>query len=216
MNTKIVLSLVSILASVAIVAGATFAFFSDQGTSSNNIFNSGTLDMKLSDVNESNEESVSGTWGLASAPGDTFTGDLQVKNTGSVAANHIELQVDNAVTEAGSPPGSTSTIPMDSVIEITALDWDSDGNGAVDTNLLPTVGGGGDKNGNGIIDLDDLEKLNVDGSIDFDNIAFSAPQGSNHKLTIAGRLSPTLTVNEHQGDSVNMTLTVTMNQDTSQ
>ena len=211
--TKIAASLATIGATGALLVGATYAFFSDQGTSSNNIFNSGSLDMKLTDANETALDNVSGTWGLASAPGDTFSGDLEIKNSGSVNANHVELQFDNTVTEAVSAPGSTATIPMDRVIEITVLDWDSDGDGSVDTNLLTGLT---DINGNGIIDLDDFENRNVDGSVDFDNVSFSGTQSANHKLHMVGRLSPTLAVDQHQGDSVNMSLTATMNQDISQ
>ena len=208
MNTKIALSAMSILTALALMGGATFAFFSDAGKSSDNIFKSGTLDMQLTDNNEGPTDNVSGTWGLASAPGDTFSGDLKIKNTGSVPANHVELKFSNVVTEAGTPPGSTSTIPMDSVIEITLFEWDSNGDGVTDVTIPIT-----DTNGNGIKDLDDLENKVAD---DFDNLLFSGTQSNDHILRIEGRLSPTLAVDQHQGDSVNMTLDVTMNQDASQ
>lgn len=208
MNKRILLSLASVAASSALVVGATFAYFSDSGTSNNNVFNSGTLDMKLSDIDQTDLDNVSGTWGLASAPGDTFTGDLKIKNTGSVAANHVELQFGNVVTEALSAPGSTATIPMDSVIEITLFEWDSDGNGVTDVTIPIT-----DFNSNSISDLDDLENQVAN---DFDDLAFTGVQGNDHVLKISGRLSPTLAVNQHQGDSVTMTVDVTMNQDSSQ
>lgn len=212
MNKRIVLSSVSVLASTSLLAAATFAFFSDEGKSTENIFSSGTMDMKLSDDNETGLDDVSGTWGLASAPGDTFTGDLKIKNTGSVAADHIELKFDNIVTEASSGPGTDATTPMDTVIEITALDWDSDGDGATDTDLLALVSAGG----NGIKDLDDLENRDIAAPVDFDDVAFGGTQGNDHILHMEGRLSPTLTANEHQGDSVTTSLAVTMNQDASQ
>lgn len=193
---------------LALVGGATYAFFSDTGTSSDNIFSSGTLDMQLTDDSEGPIDNVSGTWGLASAPGDTFSGDLKIKNTGSVPANHIELKFSNVVTDAGSPPGSTPTIPMDTVIEITLFEWDSDGDGVTDFTIPIT-----DVNGNSIKDLDDLETQIAD---DFDDLLFSGTQSSDHIVRIEGRLSPTLTVDEHQGDSVTMSLSVTMNQDASQ
>lgn len=209
-NSRILLAAATILAAVALVVGATFAFFSDVGTSSDNIFNSGTLDMLLTDDNETDQDSVSGTWGLASAPGDTFDESLFIKNSGSVAANHVELKFNNTVTEASSVPGTTATTPLDTVIEITAFEWDSDANGSTETDLL---GGVVDNNSNGIIDLDDLETQLAD---DFDNLSFGGTQSADHGLRIAGRLHPTLTVNEHQGDSVDMDLTTTMNQDASQ
>lgn len=209
-NSRIALSLASIAAAGALVAGATFAFFSDSGTSNDNLFSSGTLDMKLSDGNQEDLENVTGTWGLNSAPGDTFTGDLRITNTGSVPANHVELQFANTVTEAVSGPGTVSTIPLDSVIEITTLSWDANGDGTPETDLLAGVV---DSNANTVKDLDDLENQVAD---DFDNLLFGGTQTADHVLRIAGRLHPTLTVNQHQGDSVDMDLTVTMNQDASQ
>ncbi len=210
MNRKIVTSLVSSAAMLAVVVGATFAFFSDSGTSSANTFSSGTLNMQLSDGNQEDLDSVTGTWGLNSAPGDIFTGDLRITNVGSVSANHVELKFTNGVTEAVSGPGTVSTVPMDRVLEITTLGWDSDGNGSPETDLLPGVV---DTNGNTIKDLDDLETQVAD---DFDNLSFGGTQTADHVLRIAGRFSPTLGVDQHQGDSVNMTLDVTMNQDSSQ
>ena len=199
------------MAALVLVGSATYAYFSDAGASNDNVFNSGSLDMKLTDADETAPvDSVSGTWGLASAPGDTFTGTLFVRNSGSVAANHIELKFTNVVTDAGSPPGLTSTTPMDRVIEVTAFGWDTDGNGVTDVDLLPGVS---NINANGIIDLDDLENQSAD---DFDNLSYGGTQTADHALVISGRLHPTLAVDEHQGDSVNMTADVTMNQDSSQ
>jgi predicted ribosomally synthesized peptide with SipW-like signal peptide len=213
MNKKILLRSVSLFFSLALLAGATFAFFSDEGTSNDNVFAAGTLDMLLSDDNETDQDDVSGTWGLESAPGDIFSDDLLIKNSGDVDADHIELQFENAVTEATSGPGTDATTPMDTVIEITALDWDSDGDAATDTDLLALVT---DLNGNGIIDLDDLENTDVDPPIDFDDVAFGGTQGADHTLHMEGELDGDLATNEHQGDEVSMDLTVTMNQDASQ
>lgn len=213
MNSKIALSGLSILASLAIMGGATFAFFSDAGTSNDNIFNSGTLNMLLTDSNQGPTDDVTGTWGLASAPGDTFIGDLKIQNSGSVDADHVELQFDNTITDSLVAPGSTAGIPMDTVIEITVLLWDHDGDGVPTVDLLAGLP---DFNSNGIPDLDDLENRNVDGTVDFDNVAFGGTQANDHILRMEGRLHPTQTIDQHQGDSVNMDLSVTMNQDASQ
>lgn len=210
MNTRILTSLFSVGAVVAAVSLTTYAFFSDSGTSSDNIFNSGTLDMQLTDSNEIALDNVSGTWGLASAPGDPFSGDLKIKNSGSVNADHLELKFVNTLDEADTAPGSTATIPMDSVIEITQLLWDHDGDGVATVDLLVGLL---DFNGNGINDLDDLENQIID---DFDNVAFGGTQANDHTLHMEGQLHPTLAIDQHQGDSVDMDLTVTMNQDVSQ
>lgn len=209
LNKKMALSAMSILTSLALLGGATFAFFSDAGTSSDNIFSSGTLDMELTDSDEGPTDDVSGTWGLASAPGDPFSGTLDIKNSGSVPADHIELVFPNLVTDALSGPGTLGSIPMDTVIEITELKFDTNADGDyldAGEDLLASVVAGG----NGIKDLNDLE------STVFDDIDFSGVQSTNHSLSMKGRLHPDQTVDQHQGDSVNMTLDVTMNQDASQ
>jgi predicted ribosomally synthesized peptide with SipW-like signal peptide len=46
-NKRIALRSVSIVASLALIAGATFAFFSDSETSENNVFRAGGLDLKV-------------------------------------------------------------------------------------------------------------------------------------------------------------------------
>lgn len=210
MNTRILGSIATIVAVVGGVSAVTFAIFSDAGTSSENIFTTGNLNMQLSDTDETDEENVLGTFGLANAgPGDTFSGDLRIKNEGSVDATNIQLQLNNTVTEAFGAPGNNAGTPMDRVIRITALDWDSNGDNVTDTNLLSSIS---DWNGNGIIDLSDMANQNVAGSIDITGIAFNSPQLNNHRLHIAGEYSLALMTNEHQGDSVNSTLTVTMNQ----
>src|SRR3989344_5985995 len=164
-NKKILISAMSIVTSLAVVGGATFAFFSDAGSSTDNIFSTGNLDMQLSNDNSTFTNDVAATFGLAgAAPGDTFDDTLFVRNTGTVPANHIEVTAANTVTEAGSGPGTVSTIPFDRAIEITALDWDSDGNGSTETSVLSQVT---DLNSNTIIDLDDLEN-----STGLDNLLF--------------------------------------------
>ena len=52
MKKKIALSLLSIVSALAIMGGATFAFFSSSGTSSGNTFVSGTLTLNLDDTDE--------------------------------------------------------------------------------------------------------------------------------------------------------------------
>src|SRR3989344_5724467 len=109
MSRKILISGLSILATLGIVSAAPFAYFNDVGASNDNVFAAGDFDMQLSDTDEEDLDSVSGTWGLASAPGDTFTGDLRVTNIGSVDADHIELKFVNVVVNPTGAPGSTST-----------------------------------------------------------------------------------------------------------
>src|SRR3989344_3029263 len=52
LNSRILLAAASILAALALIVGATFAFFSDTETSNNNVFGAGTLDLVLCDDDE--------------------------------------------------------------------------------------------------------------------------------------------------------------------
>lgn len=65
MKLRIVTSILTIFAVVASVSATTHAFFSDTGTSSNNIFTTGSVDLKLSDNDETAQDSISGSFGIA-------------------------------------------------------------------------------------------------------------------------------------------------------
>lgn len=132
-------------------------------------------------------------------PGDTVTGTLQLRNSGTINSHHAEIGVTNAVTEASNGPGASSTVKIDTILEITALTYDG-------TDLLSSLP---DSNGNSIKDLDDLE------SHTFDNLSLT-DLNINHPLAMTIRLHSSMTADQHQGDSVATTLTVTLNQDTSQ
>jgi predicted ribosomally synthesized peptide with SipW-like signal peptide len=79
MNTRILLSAVSLASSAALLVGATFAFFSDVETSSGNTFTAGQLDLKV------NGSDVPGTLvTLTAKPGeDTAPEIITLTNTGT-------------------------------------------------------------------------------------------------------------------------------------
>lgn len=198
LNTRIALSSLSILAALSLMGGAAFAFFSDTGTSSSNTFSTGTLDLKLSDSGEADQESVTASFGGTLAPGGcTGVQTLTLKNTGSIAANHAEVKLtSNVVTDAG---GNASP-DIDSFLRINQLDYDAG-------NVLSQIP---DANTNGFVDLNDwaaattkldnlaLTNLNVGHNLDMD-------------VCLDGSAGNTL-----QGDSVVTTFTVNLNQDASQ
>src|SRR3989344_4198819 len=216
MNRSILLSILSIFAVVGLVGGVTFAFFSDTETSSDNLFSSGTLNMQLSKDNSTFTEAVTGSvGGLALDPGESFTGgDLYLRNSGSTPADHVDLTFANLVVDAIGAPGSTTTPNFASVLEVTQLMSDHDGNGVADVNILPSVGtcDAASFNANGYCDLQDLAALSASGA-DITNLAFGGTQTDGHRLHMEGRLSSTA-VNANQGDSNTLTLTVFMNQGT--
>src|SRR5260221_8059492 len=146
MNRKIILSAMSILTSLALVSGAAFAFFSDAGTSTGNVFASGTFDLKLTDDNEIAVDNVSATWtGTNMAPGGTpITATLNLENTGTVAGHHVDFKATNTPTD-NAPAEDLGS--MAKHLQITTMTYDG-------TNILPLFT---DTNGNGHIDLEDLQ-----------------------------------------------------------
>src|SRR3989344_7349 len=134
MNRSIWFSILSILAVVGLVGGLTFAFFSDEGTSNDNVFAAGTLDLKLSDdTPETDQDNVVASFGgTAMSPGSSVTGQLRLKNSGTINADHAEVAVVNT--------NSDLTTPLDEVLEITLLDYDG-------SNKLAQLAS--DPNGNG-------------------------------------------------------------------
>ena len=77
-----------VLAGVAFNTG-TLAVFTDTSPSSANTFTTGTLDLKLSDNNETDLDSVSTSVTFSNmAPGDTVTDRIVPKNSGSLALRY--------------------------------------------------------------------------------------------------------------------------------
>lgn len=90
-NPRIALSIASIATAGALVAGGAFAFFSDSGSSTNNVFSSGTLDLHVRDNDQGFQDAVTAStvsptsW----APGESFQSYLCFKNNGSIPIQEI-------------------------------------------------------------------------------------------------------------------------------
>ena len=97
MNKKIALSGLSILSSLALIAGATFAFFSSEATSNNNAFGAGTLNLELDDNDEAfgddaNDDLITATFDVDNmAPGDSEAQEISFHNTGSIDIAEIAM-----------------------------------------------------------------------------------------------------------------------------
>jgi len=92
---KIILSLAIVGIVGAVVIGATTAYFSDSATSSDNTFTVGTLDLKLSDDNETDQDGITASFGGTNLkPGDVLLQQsIIVKNVGSIDAHHLDFQI---------------------------------------------------------------------------------------------------------------------------
>ena len=97
-NRRIIASGLSIVSALAVMGGATFAFFSSSATSNANTFGTGDLVLK-----------INGAAGIATgpfavtgaAPGTSSTQKLKLSNTGSVAASSVKV---NLITMGGANP----------------------------------------------------------------------------------------------------------------
>jgi spore coat-associated protein N len=209
MNSRIFTSALSIVAVVATVGVTTYAFFSDSGTSSNNVFSTGTLDLKLSDANETDQDDVTATWNNTSLipGGASVDGTLSLKNSGTVAGNHAHVALANVLSD--------NVNAMDKYMKITTLEYDA--NGDTDyadggENLLASVT---DSNSNGFADLQDWAALAGTHSISGSLQLPLTDTGVNHGLHVTVQLDSSAP-NTIQGDSVTSTFTVTLHQDATQ
>jgi len=198
MNIRIGLSLLSIVTALSLTAGATYAFFSDSGTSSGNTFSTGTVNLLLADNNEPATNDVTASFGGTLVPGScTGPKTLNLQNSGSVAGNHAEVKLANSVTDA-TPVAANA---MDRFLRISTLTYDG-GNISVPNS-----------NGNGFSDLDDWEAMNATDGLD--DLALSDLGGAGHNLVLDVCLDATAP-NDLQGDSVSSLFTVTLNQSSTQ
>jgi predicted ribosomally synthesized peptide with SipW-like signal peptide len=93
---NIVKSLVVIVALVSVAGGATYSYFSDTSASSVNTFSSGTLTLGLANgTGGSFTDNVTASFGGTNLfPGGVLPSQvLQIKNTGSIDGDHLNLTV---------------------------------------------------------------------------------------------------------------------------
>jgi len=201
---KILVSIVTILMVSVLAFTATRAVWSDTGTSTGNTFQAGILDLKLSDSNETDQDSVTATWNasLMTPGGSGATGTLNIKNVGNPSADHIHLQFVNSITP-GSGAGSTETDLITKHLQVTSMTYDG-------VDMLSTIP---DSNVNGYKDLADLEGAGTIGantgvtpaSLELTNL------NTNHPLIMTVALNSD-SPDQNQGDSVATVVTVTLHQ----
>jgi spore coat-associated protein N len=111
MNKRIAFGGISIIAALALMAGATYAFFSDSATSTGNTFATGTLDLRLDDNNESTPAStITSSIGVGSSaplvPGGTVSGFISMHNAGSITIEEVNL----GATQTGTSTPDLATM----------------------------------------------------------------------------------------------------------
>lgn len=195
---------------IGLVAGGTLAYFSDTETSTANVFTAGTLDLKTNDV-----DSVTATWTDTNmAPGGTaVNASIILKNSGTLAANHIEIKFSNAITNVVTPAEiGTDDIDMSDSLNVTVMTYDG-----TDL-LLQTVSGTFD---NATIDAADLDNNDIITLQELDAVMLSftnvpTPSGAATKTFSMSVQLASSTDNGNQGDTVTTTVTFGLFQDASQ
>jgi len=213
-------SLMSIALVSVLVGAGTSAYLADSETSDVNTFETGVLNLYLTDYGDVNH-----VWTMDNMiPGESITlGQLSIRNIGHMGADHAELSFSSVCTEPG----------MDAYLKVSSM-WYSDGSHPpmqiVDFNgqALPIVMYGTDViidgvnsaiaipdyNGNGYIDLQDLNHVSLDNLVA--PKANSDPLSTDHcdlNMLINFEFDAS---NNYQGDECIFTVEFTLNQDQSQ
>jgi predicted ribosomally synthesized peptide with SipW-like signal peptide len=216
-----ILTAIFVIGLVATIAGAgIYAYFSDTKTSTGNTFTAGTLDLKVGDWDEDFKDGVTATWTMSDmVPGVTTVGPYSVnlKNVGTVAANHVEISFSHSIDETTNPVESDTnpnSSPRDMArwIEITAMTYNGNDFKAI-FNSNPSKY---DSNGNGFFDLEDVTMPPwTDEGGPLDNLPPPLNSGGSRTFTMALKFNAGAT-NDIQGDILTTTITFTLNQHSSQ
>ncbi len=206
-------TLTAIAVALAAITGGVLAHFTDTGQVHDNALGASILLLSVTDPG-----TASGSFGGDDfVPDAVFTGEPKLKNIGTVGGDHVDIMISNQVIEAGELPGSEATTPADTVLEVTSLRYDADADGNAEIDVLtwsPPIPA--DVNGNGIVDLDDLEHWNVEATVEDLVDLPHADLDIEHVLEITLKVHPGLWSEEHTGDSVTLTMEFTLNQHSSQ
>lgn len=169
------------------------AILIDQEAAAGNSLAAGTMDLKISDDDEEAGDSLAVTWeGDGLRPGQgTVNGELKIKNIGTLAADHVHISVENSITQ-GFGAGAEDSDSMDANLEIKALYY----------NEVDIKSDLSDKNGNGIIDLDDWENTSLeDFSLELSDL------DNDHFLSLTVGLRPETSAAD-QGDEAETTFSI--------
>lgn len=238
---KTILSAIFTVALVSVLVGAgTFAYYTDTEMSGDNTFTSGTMDLVLTD----GQPNPNAQWTISNgAPGADVVGadgDIRIHSLGTINADNVEIafsfdkyEDDNGDGDDGYVFGPEPDLvdgvgKMASALKVYDMKYRVVvGGSTIETINLVHVNSGyyfnpaylTDTNLNGYIDLEDLEDP-VNTLVDLPpSIAIDAA-GPNYtdytQLSMAINLIDTgVSQNEFQGDIIDMTITVTLNQDES-
>ncbi len=213
MNKKILLSLSVIGLVTTIAIGGTMAYFSDTEISNSNTFTAGELNLDIG-----GSESGVIAWSIdPMAPGASESGTITLTNHGNLAADHVEADFTVNVNNANAPDeidGGSDDVDISDSMDVTAMTYaGSDLLAQTSQSVffnsdLETADTEG--NDDGTIQLDELSGVNLD-----DLTSAPAADGGTENFIMTVELQSG-TGNGNQGDSVNLDVLFTLNQDSNQ
>lgn len=214
---KLIPSVLLISFVLLLASAGTWASYQDVESSSGNTFTAGTLDLYMTD----NGPIIDKEWTLTNMiPGESSkSGELNLYNTGTMSADHVEIAFSTICRDPGDEAGANE--PSDTVDGASGMDSymrvDSISYGPYAGNPKYLVRNGlsrdssiTDSNHNGYIDLADLNGVNLD------NLLPPGTQMQDHRDFDMQVSFDESAPNDYQGDSCTLTMTFTLNQDPSQ
>lgn len=174
-----------------LVAGGSWAYFTDVESSTGNELVAGTLDLKTDDVDGVNQT----LYGINMKPGDTVgPGTIQLKNAGTVNGQSLDIAFSYVESDGSPNPVDKSAAETAAMVEVTILNYGG-------SSLLGSVF---DFNSNGYKDIQDLKYADLTGQS-----GLNASATKDFDIAVQLRSE---TGGDFQGDGINMTMTFTLNQ----
>ena len=222
---KLLLSMLAIFLVIGLVGAGTFAWFQDTETSSGNTFTAGTLDLKMQVDGVWGDDGVAyARWsGSNMAPGDNLgSAAIRLKEFGTILGDHLEISCDYTVTEVWQEPDTENTFLVPDnfakYLEITLLTYENSG-----WYIDGLTGEKKDLSGAPIDFSEDWKVSDTDGvegislcDLNQDPLDNLPPPGYGTHVFSMGLKFHEDAGNNLQGDILNLTVTFTLNQDSSQ
>jgi predicted ribosomally synthesized peptide with SipW-like signal peptide len=224
MDKKILASMLIIAVASTLLGAGTVAYFSDTETSKGNTFTVDPgPDLKIKDSGEDWSDGIGPEWTLSDMkPGNSVYGSVDLKNVGSTA-DHLEITCNYTIDDPPGPESDTQeNTPADNMAKqmiITVCIYGSDGwwinclTGTYTDNPPKPPGYTADdwiindKDSDGKITLYDLKNDPLDN--------LPLPDGWETRFDMTLKFSEDAG-NDFQGDTLNVTMIFTLNQDSSQ
>lgn len=228
LSDRAVLVALLVIGVTGITLGATtVAFYQDSDASTANTVQGGTLDLSI-DGKDSLSSSIAITDG---GPDDSATHTFAVANEGPLAADHVEVSLSLAENDPGSEPtdgdlsAALNASEAATLVQVTTYEYRNAAGSTIEDFTTSVT----DANGNGVVDLAEV----VDQNSASDDLAPpQASHGNETKLVIELQVvnddsgsfvsgantdgSLTGSDEDFMADGVDVTVTVTLNQDASQ